>query len=60
MIENTLEVINRAGHEWTITHVVWPVGAAPYRIYKDDEFWSTADSVRDAMDEIEEEAEEEK
>lgn len=54
MIENVVEVINKAGHEWVIMKVVWPVGAAPYRIYRDNELWSTADSYRDAMNEIEE------
>lgn len=55
MRETTMEAIQRNGHEWKITRRTWEPGAAPYIVYRDGEFWSTADSYKEAMEEIEDE-----
>ncbi|MCI9264002.1 MAG: hypothetical protein HFF06_05455 [Oscillospiraceae bacterium] len=49
-----IDTIQRNGHEWTITRRIGIKRASIYAVYRDGEFWSTADSYRDAMDEIEE------
>lgn len=55
MRETTMETIQKDGHKWEITRRLWPTNAALYAVYRDGEFWSTADSYREAMEEIEDE-----
>lgn len=54
MRETIMDTIQRNGHEWTITRRTGVKKASIYTVYQDGEFWSTADSYRDAYDEIQE------
>ena len=56
MRETIMDTVQRNGHEWKITRRTWELGAAPYIIYRDDEYWSTAESYREAMEEVKDEA----
>lgn len=47
-------IIKTDRHTWEIRRRIRETGAAPYIVYRDDAFWCTADSYRDAQDEIEE------
>lgn len=49
-----MDTIKTNTHTWEIKRRTRTTGAAPYLILRDGTFWSTADSYRDAMDEIEE------
>lgn len=54
MRETTMETIQKDGHKWTITRQTGVKRASIYKVYRDGEFYSTADSFREAMEEIEE------
>lgn len=50
-----MDTVQRDGHEWTITRQTGVKRASIYMVYRDGEFWSTADSYREAMEEVEDE-----
>lgn len=54
MRETVMDTVQRDGHKWTITRQTGVKRASIYKVYRDGEVWSTADSYREAMEEIEE------
>lgn len=60
MRETVMGTIQKGGHEWEIKRRMTVTGNNRYVVYQDGVFWCTADSYRDAEDEIEEATKEEK